>query len=111
MGLLDGVLGGVVGAGMASMIQDVIKDHGGIQGIVKQLEANGLGDTVKSWIGTGQNHPVSGEQLHAALDTNTLAPLAAKLGITTQELSAKLAEVLPGAVDKLTPDGVVPATS
>ena len=56
MGLLNGVIGGVVGAGMVSVISGVIEKHGGVQGIVNQFEKNGLGETVKSWVGTGANH-------------------------------------------------------
>ena len=111
MGLLDGVLGGVVGAGMASVINGVIQDHGGVQGIIKQLESHGLGETVRSWVGTGPNQSITGDQLHAALGSDVMARLAAKLGITPQELATKLAQVLPEAVDKLTPGGVVPTST
>ncbi len=108
MGLFDGVLGGLVGAGMAGVINGVIQDHGGVQGIVKQLESHGLGETVRSWVGTGPNQPITGDQLHAALGSDAMAQLAARLGVTPQELATKLAQVLPEAVDKLTPGGVVP---
>ncbi len=109
MGLFDGVLGGVVGASMAGVVGKMIEEHGGIQGIVSQLELSGLGDTVRSWVGKGANHPVTGDQLHAALGPDMVTQLAAKLGITPQELSTKLAAVLPGAIDSLTPDGTVPS--
>ncbi len=109
MGLFDGVLGGVVGAEMATVVNGLIQRHGGVQGIVNQLESQGLGNTVRSWVGTGPNQPVTGDQVHAALGGDAMTELAAKLGITPQELSAKLAQVLPGAIDKLTPQGVVPA--
>ncbi|HET9064360.1 MAG TPA: YidB family protein [Gemmatimonadales bacterium] len=111
MGLLDGIVGGVVGAGMAGVVGKMIEEHGGIQGIVSQLESKGLGDTVRSWIGTGANQPVTGDQLHAALGSDMVSQLADKLGITPQELSAKLAEVLPGAIDTLTPEGTVPTSA
>ena len=110
MGLFDGVLGGLVGAGMATVINGVIQDHGGVQGIVKQLESHGLGETVRSWVGTGPNQPITGDQLHAALGSDAMAQLAAKLGVTPQELATKLAQVLPEAVDKLTPGGMVPTS-
>lgn len=110
MGLFDGLLGGVVGAEMATVVNGLIQKHGGVQGIISQLESQGLGSTVRSWVGTGPNQPVSAEQLHAALGPDTIAQLAAKLGITPQELSTKLAQVLPTAIDKLTPGGQVPAT-
>ena len=48
MGLLDGLLGGIVGAGMASVVSNILDQHGGLQGVVSQFEKNGLGSTVKS---------------------------------------------------------------
>ncbi|MGH7691021.1 MAG: YidB family protein [Gemmatimonadaceae bacterium] len=110
MGLFDGVLGGVVGAEMATVVTGLIQQHGGVQGIISHLESRGLGSTVKSWVGTGANQPISGDQLHAALGSDAMTQLAAKLGIPPQELAAKLAQVLPGAIDHLTPNGTVPTT-
>lgn len=109
--MFDGVLGGVVGAEMATVVNGVIQKHGGVQGIVSQLESQGLGNTVKSWVGPGANEPISADQLHAALRPDALTQLATELGIPPQELSAKLAQVLPQAIDKLTPAGTVPTTS
>lgn len=111
MGLLDGVLGGIVGAEMAGVVNGLIQRHGGVQGIVNQFESQGLGNTVRSWVSTGPNQPVSPEQVQTALGPDTMTQLAAELGITRAELSTKLAQVLPGAIDKLTPDGVVPKDS
>ena len=108
MGLFDGIIGGVVGAGMASVISNVIEQHGGVQGIVNQFEKQGFGETVRSWVGTGANQPISPDQLHQALGANTLQQLAAKAGLTMPELAQKLAQILPQAIDSLTPDGVVP---
>lgn len=108
MGLFDGVLGGLVGGEMASVVNGLIEKHGGIQGIVSQLQQQGLGDTVKSWIGTGPNQPISSAQVHQAFGADTIDALAAKLGLDPQVLSEKLAQVLPQTVDKLTPGGVVP---
>jgi len=111
MGMFDGLLGGVVGAEMATVVNGLIQKHGGVQGIVSQLESQGLGNTVKSWVGTGANEPVTGDQIHAALGPDMIAQLAAKVGMTPEDLSAKLAQVLPGAIDKLTPHGTVPAAN
>ncbi|MEO9046998.1 MAG: YidB family protein [Gemmatimonadaceae bacterium] len=111
MGMFDGLLGGVVGAEMATVVNGLIQQHGGVQGIVSQLQSQGLGNTVKSWVGTGANEPITGDQLHAALGSDMMTQLAAKVGMNPQELSAKLAQVLPGAIDKLTPNGVVPPAS
>ncbi len=107
MGLFDGVLGGLVGGEMASMVSGLIEKHGGVQGIVTQMESQGFGATVQSWVGSGSNLPISADQVHAAFGTDAIAGLAAKFGLNPQDLAQKLAEALPHAVNKLTPNGVV----
>ena len=107
MGLFDGILGGVVGGEMASVVNGLIERHGGVQGIVAQLESQGLGNTVKSWVGTGANQPITAAQVHSAFGPEVIAGLAAKFGLNPQDLAAKLAQVLPQAIDHLTPTGAV----
>ncbi len=108
MGFLDGILGGAVGAEMATVVNGLIEKHGGVQGIVAQLEQQGLGGTVRSWIGTGANAPITADQIHQAFGSDTVQELAAKFGLSPQDLAAKLSAVLPQAIDKLTPGGVMP---
>jgi uncharacterized protein YidB (DUF937 family) len=108
MGLFDGVLGGVIGAEMATVVNGLIERHGGLQGVVSELQSKGLGGAVQSWIGPGANQPVSADQLHQALGPDTVAQLAAKIGMSPQELAAKLSEVLPQAIDRVTPNGMLP---
>ncbi len=108
MGLLDGLLGGVVGAEMATVVNGLIEKHGGVQGVIAQMEQQGLGGTVRSWVGTGPNQPLTAEQVHQAFGSDTVRELAAKIGLSPQDLAAKLATMLPQAIDKLTPGGVVP---
>src|SRR6476469_7934825 len=103
MGLLDGMLGGIVGAGMVSVVNHILDQHGGLQGVVNQFEQNGLGATVKSWVGTGPNQSISANEVQRALGPDLLQQLSAKSGLSVQELSEKLSQVLPQAVDKLTP--------
>jgi uncharacterized protein YidB (DUF937 family) len=106
MGMFDGLLGGVVGAEMATVVNGLIEKHGGVQGIIAQLEQQGLGGTVRSWVGTGANQPISADQIHQAFGSDTVKQLAAKIGISPEDLAAKLSQVLPQAIDKLTPGGV-----
>jgi len=108
MGLLDGILGGVVGGEMATVVNSFIERHGGVQGIVTQMQQQGFGPTVKSWVGTGPNQPITADQVHQAFGQGTIAELAAKAGLTPQELSQKLSQVLPQVIDKLTPTGHIP---
>jgi uncharacterized protein YidB (DUF937 family) len=104
MGLFDGVLGGVVGA----LVTDVLKQHGGVQGIVNQFESKGFGTTVRSWVGAGANQPISADQVQQVLGADLIQQLATKSGLSVAELTQKLAQVLPQAVDKMTPGGVIP---
>ena len=110
MGLFDGILGGVVGGEMATVVNSLIEKHGGVQGIVAQLESQGLGSTVKSWVGNGANQPISADQVHAAFGSEVISGLAAKVGLNPNDLAAKLAQALPQAVNHLTPTGVVQPT-
>ena len=109
MGLLDGLLGGAVGAEMVTVMNNLIAQHGGVQGIITQLEKQGLGATARSWVSTGPNQPISADQVNQVFGSGTIGQLAAKAGLNPQELSQKLSHVLPAAIDKLTPGGQVPA--
>jgi len=93
---------------MVSVVNGILEKHGGVQGIVSEFEKNGLGPTVKSWVGTGPNDPVSPTDVHRVLGPDLLQQLSARSGLSVQELSEKLAQVLPQAVDRLTPDGTIP---
>src|SRR6478752_823418 len=98
MGLLDGILGGTMGAGMATAVNALIEKHGGLQGLIQQFEQQGLGATMRSWVGTGANQPISPDQVHAALGTDTVKELAEKSGLSTDELAKKLSSTLPEAI-------------
>lgn len=111
MSLLDGLLGGAVGAEIATVVNSFIQQHGGVQGIVAQLEKQGLGATARSWVSSGPNQPISADQLHQVFGSGVIGQLAAKAGMNPQDLAAKLSQVLPTAIDKLTPGGTIPAKS
>jgi len=108
MGMFDGLLGGIVGAGMVSVVNDILTKHGGVQGVVNEFEKNGLGGTVRSWVGTGPNQPVSPEEVHQVLGPELLQQLSAKSGVPVPDLVQRLSQVLPKAVDHLTPNGAIP---
>jgi uncharacterized protein YidB (DUF937 family) len=108
MGMFDGLLGGLVGAGMVSVLNNIVEKHGGLQGVVNEFEKNGLGATVKSWVGTGPNQPISPDDVQKTLGPDLLQQLSQKSGLSMQDLTKKLSQILPQAVDKLTPDGTIP---
>lgn len=81
---------------------------GGLGGLTEKFNQAGLGDVLGSWIGTGQNAPISGEQLGEVLGDDTLGDLAARLGMEPGDAAGQLAQVLPGLIDRLTPQGTAP---
>lgn len=107
MGLLEGLLGGVVGTEMSTVVSGLIAQHGGVQGLVSQFEKNGRGSTIQSWVGDGPNLAISPDQLHQVLGPSGLSALAAKAGISQPDLAAKLANLLPRVVDAMAPNGKV----
>src|SRR6266705_3398132 len=108
MGMFDGLLGGIVGAGMVSVVNGVIEKHGGLQGVVSEFERNGLGATVQSWVGTGPNQAISPDDVHRTLGPDLLQQLSEKSGLSVQDLTQKLSQVLPHAIDTITPNGALP---
>jgi uncharacterized protein YidB (DUF937 family) len=109
MGLLDGLIGGVVGAEMASVVNSLIQQHGGVHGIVTQLESQGLGGVARSWVSSGANQAITPAQISQAFSSGALGELAAKAGMSPQELAQRLSQALPAAIDTLTPGGKLPA--
>ena len=82
---------------------------GGLGGLLEKLTNAGHGDAANSWIGTGQNAPIQPGQLGSALGQQTISEIAQKAGMSEQDLLAQLSQILPGVVDKLTPNGQVPS--
>ena len=81
---------------------------GGLGGLLAMEQQAGLGQVVASWIGTGQNLPISADQLQGLLGSDQVSAIAQKLGLPADAAAQMLAQVLPHAVDHLTPDGQVP---
>ncbi len=116
MGLLDQVVGGLAanalggkGNGLAEMAMQLVNQYpGGLGGLVQAFQQGGLGEIVNSWVSTGQNLPVSGDQLSSVLGSDFISKLAGQAGVAPQEVSNGLADLLPGLVDQLTPGGKLP---
>ena len=84
---------------------------GGLLGLVNTLRQLGLDDVVSSWISTGENKPISSEQVQNALGEGQINQMAQNMGVSHQEVSTGLAGLLPQLIDKLTPDGKLPESS
>jgi uncharacterized protein YidB (DUF937 family) len=131
MGLFDSVLSAVTenaqgsGGGLADLIGQISNNPellkaatsllgddggaGGLGGLVSKFQQAGLGDVIASWIGSGQNQAISGDQLSQVLGGDTLSGLANQLGLSTGDVAGQLSSILPGLVDHLTPAGQAPA--
>lgn len=137
MGLLDSVLGSVMSAqpqgertegglgvlgglgGLVALaannpqvvhaVMGMLADDGGLGGLVAKFQQAGLGDVMASWLGTGANQPVTGDQVTQALGPDALSQLGARMGLNSGEAASSLAQVLPGLIDHLTPQGQAPS--
>jgi uncharacterized protein YidB (DUF937 family) len=81
---------------------------GGLDALLNQFKQSGLGDIINSWIGTGQNQPISPPQLRQALGQERVNDLSRQTGAPQDDLLTQLAKYLPGVIDKLTPNGQLP---
>jgi uncharacterized protein YidB (DUF937 family) len=118
MSLLNDLLGGkgtaAGGAGSKlGIAQELLQRAGGVQGLVAMLKQHGQEGAVQSWISSGANQPVSGDQLGQALQGGGMGGFvqeaASKLGVDPSTVLGGLSQLLPHAVDHLTPDGQLPA--
>jgi uncharacterized protein YidB (DUF937 family) len=135
MGLLDAVLGSVLGGGNnnaqaqgggAGMLMQIVAAMlanqgggaagaggaggglGGLAGLAEQFSRGGLGDVMSSWIGTGQNQPISPDQLGGVLGNDMLSELTQRTGMNQGDLLGQLSQMLPQMVDRATPEGRIP---
>ncbi len=116
MGLLDSLaksaLGGMLGGSSAkqdpaAMLSGLLGESGGLSGLVDKFKDAGLGDVAASWVGTGANQPVSGDQVQNALGADMIQGLSSKLGMNVGTVLPLLAQFLPSVIDKLTPSGQI----
>src|SRR6478609_1594801 len=115
MGLLDSILGAATGktdgsggaAQLIGVLGGLLAQSGGLQGLANKFAQNGQGDAFQSWVGMGENQPVSSNQIQNALGSEQVNAIATKLGVDPAMVSTFLAEYLPKIVDKLTPAGKI----
>ncbi|VVE30692.1 hypothetical protein PCE31106_03624 [Pandoraea cepalis] len=118
-GGLGGLLGGLLGGGQAPQQDaagnpatspgDLVGALGGLGGLTQVLENSGLGDAMRSWVGTGSNQPVSADQVAQALGPGGhLQQLADSAGVSQDEAAQQLSSLLPEVVNHLTPNGDLP---
>ena len=133
MGLLDAILGGVMNAGgptrspygdspggmlggsqaqganpLLMMVLQLLQQNGGIEGILGRFQQAGYGQQAQSWVGTGPNMPIDANALQQILGSGTLGQIAQQLGVSREQASDDVAQMLPQVVDQMTPTGEIP---
>jgi uncharacterized protein YidB (DUF937 family) len=117
MSLLNSILGAVMGGQQQqnpllnialSMLSNNQQGGNGLAGLLGQFQQAGLGHVADSWIGKGQNLPISGDQLQQILGSGQIGQIAQQLGLSNEQTSGQLADLLPSLIDKLTPHGEAP---
>lgn len=125
MGLLDSLIGaatsgqqpanaaGAAGGLDPQMLMGIVgalmNNSGGLSGLLAKLQQGGLADAAQSWVGTGANQPVSPDALGGALGPDLMGMIAQQMGGSQQKAAGTLADLLPGLIDQLTPQGQLPA--
>ena len=117
MGMLDGILGNLMGGAMGAGAQQnslmqialqILQQNGGIEGVLDKFRQGGYADQAASWQSTGQNLPISGAAIQEVLGSGTIGQIAQQLGLSHGDAAGGLAQMLPQVIDKLTPSGTVP---
>jgi len=115
MGLLDSILGAASGKSSASgeagpligVLSGLLAQSGGLQGLANKFAQSGQANAFQSWVGMGENQPVSDGQVQTALGSDQISAIASRMGVDPKIASTFLAEYLPKIVDKLTPAGKI----
>ena len=130
MGLLDGLLGNLMGGNSGGSSNPLLQiamqmlankggggtgggaldSMGGLSGIVSAFQKGGLGHLADSWVGSGENLPVSGDQLTQVLGSDKIGAIASQLGMSQGDAAGGLAKILPDLINHVTPNGQMPAS-
>lgn len=108
-GMLGGQNGGNQNALLAAALEFINNQPGGLNGLIEKFRQGGAGEVIGSWVGNGENQPISPDTLQNVLGSDTVTALANKVGIDPSAASGLLAQVLPHVVNHATPNGEVPA--
>jgi uncharacterized protein YidB (DUF937 family) len=117
MGFFDDLSGevadavkGVQGRGLVEGVMGLLtnKETGGLEGLMQTFNQQGLGDIISSWVGTGNNAAITPDQVQEVLGSDVIRQLAEKSGVSVEAAKAELSELLPGLIDKVTPEGKIP---
>jgi uncharacterized protein YidB (DUF937 family) len=93
---------------LAQGFLEMLQQRGGLDGLIRRFQEQGLGDVIASWVSAGPNKPITPEQIAQVLDSEQLRELARQAGVAVSRVPEVLATLVPALVDRLTPDGEIP---
>ncbi|MCC7039876.1 MAG: DUF937 domain-containing protein [Burkholderiales bacterium] len=102
-----GALGGA--GGLLAVIMQLVQQNGGLSGLVQAMQKSGFGDHAQSWIGSGENRALPADALSQIFGSDQLQQIAQQFGVSGADVSSQLADALPKVVDRMTPQGSLPA--
>jgi uncharacterized protein YidB (DUF937 family) len=112
---LDSGLGGLAGRNQAQggnlllqVVLSLLQQNGGLEAVLGRLRQGGLAQQADSWVSTGQNMNISPDQLQQIFGSSTISDLASQLGMPEDQAGSTMAQVLPEVINHLTPQGQVP---
>lgn len=108
MSWLKAIVGGAIGAEALTLIKEYVEKQGGLDAVVKDFQSGGFKKQVESWISTGQNQAISAIEVGQAIGIEKVKKLAEAAGVDVNQARDLLAEYLPIAIDKATPEGKLP---
>ena len=133
MGLLDGIIGNVVGSILSGnqsqnplgaggnqaqggnmllqIVLSMLQQNGGLEGVLGKFRQGGLAQHADSWVSTGQNMNISADQLEQVFGSSTINDLASRVGMPADQAGSAMAQMLPEIINRLTPQGQVPENS
>jgi uncharacterized protein YidB (DUF937 family) len=82
--------------------------YGGLAGLMQQFQQAGLGQQAGSWVSTGENMPITADQLTKVFGSSQLQQMASSVGMDASQFGGQLSQMLPQLIDQLTPNGKVP---
>ena len=121
MGMLDGMLGNVLGGlldgrgtdpqqnPLLQMALQLLQQNGGIEGVIGKFRRAGYGQQADSWVAVGESQPIGADALQQALGSSGLGDIASQLGMSNAAAAGGLASILPQIIDRMTPQGQIPA--
>ena len=112
MGLLDAILGNLMSGPQGSqqraliaVVLQMLQQSGGLQGLLQKMQQSGYGSQVQSWIGTGQNMPITPDVLAEILGQDRMRDMVQQLGMSREDVAGRMSQALPEVVDRMTPQG------